>query len=498
MNLDIAAMQLFNGVSLFSILLLMAIGLAVVFGLMGVINMAHGELMAMGAYITYLVSLGFHRWAPGWMDVPVRGHSAGLRRHLRLRLHGARLHTLVLQPAAGHAAGHLGSEPDPAAGLPFAVSLFGAQEVSVPLASWLSGAWEPTPDLQFPLNRIFILGLTLLVSIAVYLLLYRSAWGLRVRAVTQNRAMAGAVGINTRRVDAMTFALGSGLAGIAGCVFTMIGSTNPGTGQLYIVDSFIVVVFGGVQKPAGHGLLRLRHRAVADHVRIPDERFHGQGDHPGAGHRGATSGPTGCSPTRRGGEAMKAIYRRTEVISIALVALAVLLVLPLALDPFRLNLVGKYMAFAFVAIGIVLTWGYSGVLSLGQGIFFGLGGYMMAMFLKLEASAPELPDFMVWSSVDSLPAWWQPFHSLGWTVALILVLPGAAAYLFSYAIFRKRVGGDFAIVTLALAMTLTVLIIGQQGDTGGANGITDFRTLLGMDIVGDEGKRALAWSRPPA
>lgn len=189
---------------------------------------------------------------------------------------------------------------------------------------------------------------------------------------------------------------------------------------------------------------------------------------------------------------MKALHRRTEEIALALVALLILAVLPLALDPFRLNLVGKYMAFAFVAIGIVLTWGYSGVLSLGQGIFFGLGGYMMAMFLKLEASAPDLPDFMVWSSVDSLPAWWLPFHSLGWTLLLIVALPGLAAYLFSLAIFRKRVSGVyFAIVTLALAMTLTVLIIGQQGDTGGANGITDFRTLLGWDIVGDDGKLVL-------
>src|SRR5690606_22900858 len=125
-------------------------------------------------------------------------------------------------------------------------SIFGAQEVSVPLASWLSGAWEPTADIQLPLNRIFIIGLTVLVALGVYLLLYKSRWGLKVRAVTQNRAMSGAVGINTRNVDAMTFALGSGLAGIAGSVFTMIGSTNPGTGQLYIVDSFIVVVFGGV------------------------------------------------------------------------------------------------------------------------------------------------------------------------------------------------------------------------------------------------------------
>lgn len=189
---------------------------------------------------------------------------------------------------------------------------------------------------------------------------------------------------------------------------------------------------------------------------------------------------------------MKALHRKAEEIAILLVAALILAVLPLALDPFRLNLVGKYMAFAFVAIGIVLTWGYSGVLSLGQGIFFGLGGYMMAMFLKLEASAPELPDFMVWSSVESLPVWWQPFHSLTLTLLLIIVLPAAIAYLFSLAIFRKRVSGVyFAIVTLALAMTLTVLIVGQQGDTGGANGITDFRTLQGWDIVGDDGKLAL-------
>jgi urea transport system permease protein len=130
-------------------------------------------------------------------------------------------------------------------------TVFGAQEVSVPLASWLSGAWNVTANIQLPLNRIFIIGLTIVVAVAVYLLLYKTRWGLCVRAVTQNRAMSGAVGINTTRVDAITFALGSGLAGIAGCVFTMIGSTNPGTGQLYIVDSFIVVVFGGVQSLIG-------------------------------------------------------------------------------------------------------------------------------------------------------------------------------------------------------------------------------------------------------
>ncbi len=172
---------------------------------------------------------------------------------------------------------------------------------------------------------------------------------------------------------------------------------------------------------------------------------------------------------------------------------AILLIgFPLLFDSYSLNLAGKYTAFAFVAVGIVLSWGYGGILSLGQGIFFGLGGYMMAMFLKLEASGAQMPDFMVWASIEKLPAFWTPFHSLTITIVLILFIPMAVAFLFSYAVFKKRVGGVyFAIVTLALTLTLTVLIIGNPGDTGGANGITDFSTLLGFDIIGDLAKRTI-------
>jgi urea transport system permease protein len=174
------------------------------------------------------------------------------------------------------------------------------------------------------------------------------------------------------------------------------------------------------------------------------------------------------------------------------VAALLLVVLPLTLESFWLGAAGKYLAFAFVAVGIVLAWGYCGILSLGQGIFFGIGGYAMAMFLKIEASAPELPDFMVWSSVEHLPGWWQPFTSLPFTIAAILLVPIAFAFPFAYAIFKKRVSGVyFAIVTLSLAMAMTVLIIGQQGETGGANGIMDFKTLLGLDIIGDASKRAI-------
>jgi urea transport system permease protein len=138
----------------------------------------------------------------------------------------------------------------------------------------------------------------------------------------------------------------------------------------------------------------------------------------------------------------------------------------------------------------VLAWGYCGILSLGQGVFFGLGGYMMAMFLKLESSAPELPDFMGWSSVEKLPVWWEPFHHFGFTVAAIFIVPILLAFPFAFLVFKKRVSGVyFAIVTISLALAMTVMIVGQQGETGGANGITDFSTLLGMDIVSDSSKR---------
>lgn len=189
---------------------------------------------------------------------------------------------------------------------------------------------------------------------------------------------------------------------------------------------------------------------------------------------------------------MNSRRNKTELAAYLALGLLLVVILPLWLDPYRLNLVSKYLALAFVAIGIVLMWGYGGILSLGQGVFFGIGGYLMAMFLKLEASAPDLPDFMVWSSIEALPAWWVPFKSLTNTILAIFVVPAILAFAFSYAIFRKRVSGVyFAIVTLSLSLTLTVLIVGQQGDTGGFNGITDFSTLLGMDILEDESKAAL-------
>ncbi len=188
-------------------------------------------------------------------------------------------------------------------------------------------------------------------------------------------------------------------------------------------------------------------------------------------------------------------------IGLALLAALILVVFPLALDAFRLNMVGKYLTYAFVAVGLVLCWGYGGILSLGQGIFFGLGGYCMAMFLKLEASDPEstkiqstpgIPDFMDWNQISELPLFWEPFHSLSFTLIAVVAVPVLLALVIGIAMFKRRVGDVyFSIVTQAIALILTVLIIGQQGLTGGVNGITDLRTLKGWDIRSDEAKLIL-------
>ena len=246
-------MQLFSGVSYTAILLLMSLGLAIVFGLMGVINMAHGELMALGAYVTFMVANVFLKIFPDSIDIYILFAIPAAFRvtfFFGMFLEWAVVRWFYNRPLDTLLATW---------GLSLILqqtyrTVFGPQEVTIPLVPWLDGAIEPFTGVQLPLNRIFIIALTLLVAIGVYLLFFKTRMGLQVRAITQNRAISETVGINTRKVDMYTFALGSGLAGIAGSVFTMIGSTNPGTGQLYIVDTFIVVVFGGVASIMGTAL----------------------------------------------------------------------------------------------------------------------------------------------------------------------------------------------------------------------------------------------------
>ena len=241
---------LFTGASLGSILLLVALGLAITYGLMGVINMAHGELMMIGAYATYVVQNLFRQYLPSMFGayvivaIPVAflasaAVGAVLERGVIRWLYGRPLETLLATWGISLA-------------LQQAVrSIFGAQNVGVENPPWLSGGVQVLSNLVLPYNRIAILAFAALVLLGMALLIGRTRLGLFVRGVTQNRRMAACVGVNTARVDMLAFALGAGIAGLAGCALSQVGNVGPDLGQGYIVDAFMVVVLGGVGQLAG-------------------------------------------------------------------------------------------------------------------------------------------------------------------------------------------------------------------------------------------------------
>jgi len=244
------AQLLFSGLSLGSVLLLVALGLAITYGLMGVINMAHGELLMVGAYATYCVQQAFRAWLPAafdyylWLALPASFLAAALV--------GAAMERTVIRWLYGRPLETLLATWGISLVLMQAVrTLFGAQNVAVENPGWLSGGWALLPNFTLPYNRLAILAFAALVLVGMALLLARTRLGLMVRGVTQNRRMAACVGVNTARVDTMAFALGSGIAGLAGCALSQIGNVGPDLGQSYIVDAFMVVVLGGVGQLAG-------------------------------------------------------------------------------------------------------------------------------------------------------------------------------------------------------------------------------------------------------
>ncbi len=241
---------IFSGISLGSILLLVALGLAITYGLMGVINMAHGELMMIGAYATYVVQGLFQKYLPGMFDwyllaaVPVAFMAsaltgAALERSVIRFLYGRPLETLLatwgislmLQQGVR--------------------SIFGAQNVGVENPVWMSGGVQVLGNLSLPYNRLVIIGFAIAVLLGMAWLISKTRLGLFVRGVTQNRPIASCMGVNTARVDTYAFALGSGIAGLAGCALSQVGNVGPDLGQGYIVDAFMVVVLGGVGQLAG-------------------------------------------------------------------------------------------------------------------------------------------------------------------------------------------------------------------------------------------------------
>ncbi|MDD5334960.1 MAG: urea ABC transporter permease subunit UrtB [Rhodoferax sp.] len=241
---------IFSGISLGSILLLVALGLAITYGLMGVINMAHGELMMIGAYATYVVQGLFQKYLPAAFDwyllaaVPVAFMAsalmgAALERGVIRFLYGRPLETLLATWGISLMLMQL------------VRTLFGAQNVGVENPSWMSGGVQVLGNLSLPYNRLVIVGFAVFVLAAVAWLIGRTRLGLFVRGVTQNRPIAACMGVNTARIDTYAFALGSGIAGLAGCALSQVGNVGPDLGQGYIVDSFMVVVLGGVGQLAG-------------------------------------------------------------------------------------------------------------------------------------------------------------------------------------------------------------------------------------------------------
>lgn len=307
--------SIFNGVSIGSVLLISALGLAIVFGLMGVINLAHGELMMIGAYTTFVVQNIFKALPASLFDfyiffaliaafIVAAGIGLILERGVIRFLYGRPIETLlatwgvslILQQLVRSISLGLSisialfsllffggmwlikRRPDferistrvVAVMLPLSIAIsaattillaqaynltvtkpwFGAQNVDVTAPSWLRGGL-PIGDFQLPYSRLFIMAITVICLVGIYLFLQKTNWGLRIRAVTQNRQMSACLGIPTAQVDAFTFALGSGLAGVAGCAVSLLGSVGPNIGQNYVVDTFMVVVVGGVGKLAG-------------------------------------------------------------------------------------------------------------------------------------------------------------------------------------------------------------------------------------------------------
>lgn len=241
---------MFSGISLGSILLLVALGLAITYGLMGVINMAHGELMMIGAYATYVVQGLFQKYLPGAFDwylvasVPVAFMTSALmgavlERSVIRFLYGRPLETLLATWGISLVLMQL------------VRTVFGAQNVGVENPSWMSGGVQVLGNLSLPYNRLVIIGFAVAVLLGVAWLIGRTRLGLFVRGVTQNRPIASCMGVNTARVDTYAFALGSGIAGLAGCALSQVGNVGPDLGQGYIVDSFMVVVLGGVGQLAG-------------------------------------------------------------------------------------------------------------------------------------------------------------------------------------------------------------------------------------------------------
>ncbi len=372
----------------------------------------------------------------------------------------------------------------------------------------MSGAFE-LGGLSITTNRLWIIVLAALVFVGLQLVLRATPFGLQMRAVTQNRRMAAAMGISTAKIDMLAFGLGSGVAGIAGVALSQIDNVSPNLGQGYIIDSFMVVVFGGVGNLWGTALGALA-LGIANKFLEP--------------LIGAVQGqivllvfiilfiqkrPRGLVRAQgpRGGS-MNARLDRLGVVFAATLLLIAILVPALSLStpptsvfhipPYVVQLLGKYLCYAILAVALDLVWGYCGILSLGHGAFFALGGYAMGMYLMRQIGArgvyanPILPDFMVFLNWKELPVAWWGFHFFPYAMLMVVLAPGLLALGFGWFAFRSRVTGVYlSIITQAMTFALFKEFFRNDFGFGGNNGLTDFKDLLGFSLQSASTKAAL-------
>ncbi len=491
------AENVYYGISLGAVLLLAASGLAITFGVMGVINMAHGEMVMTGAYTTFVVQRLIAAFAPALdqfgllIAVPAAFVVAGalgviIERTLIRFLYGRPLETLlatwglslILQQAVR--------------------SIFGPTNQDVSSPAWMSGSLQ-LGGLTLTVNRLWIILFATLVLGALMATLRWGGLGRSIRAVTQNRRMAAAMGIRTPLIDALTFGLGSGIAGMAGVALSQIDNVSPNLGQNYIIDSFIVVVVGGVgnlwgtlvgavllgvvdkfiEPFAGAVLAKIFVLVAVDSV------------HPAPPGRAVPAqGPGGRGMIR---------YDRLTAITLGCVlgVAGLLAALNLFTPPtsaahvpnFAVSLVGKYLCYAILALAIDLVWGYAGILTLGHGAFFALGGYCMGMYLMREIGArgvyanPILPDFMVFIGWKQLPWYWQGFDHFWFALPMMMIVPGLLAFAFGWFAFRSRVSGVYlSIITQAMTYALMLAFFRNDMGFGGNNGMTDFKDIVGLPL----------------
>ena len=500
------------GLSLGSVLLLAAIGLAITFGVMGVINMAHGEMVMIGAYVTFVVQETIRTSYPGLFDyslliaVPLAFVVAGaigilIERSIIRFLYGRPLETLlatwglslVLQQAVR--------------------TMFGPTNREVGNPSWMSGAFE-IGQITITYNRLWILCFTLAVFAILLAMLRYTSLGLEMRAVTQNRRMAASMGIATSRVDALTFGLGSGdrRNRRRGAVADR-QCQSQSRSELY----YQFLHGGGVwrrRQSVGHAGRRVhpRHRQQvpgAGRRRSARQDRHSCPYHP-------VHSETPARPVRTqgagGGSMMphvltRSLDRSAAVFLILVAAVGVLVPLSNLLLPagslfqvptYLVALFGKYVCYAILALAIDLIWGYCGILSLGHGAFFALGGYAMGMYLMRQIGSrgvygnPLLPDFMVFLNYPRLPWYWHGFDMFWFAALMVIVVPGLLAFCFGWLAFRSRVTGVYlSIITQAMTYALLLGFFRNDFGFGGNNGLTDFKDILGFNVQADGTRAAL-------